>query len=175
MARAKCRLSEGCVAIVVSASGEKQATPKGAQLAKCLTDVKLDYLMEVVSENRRRDAISLVQGMRVVFHQGGAPSLFARTVPGVGCLVAAGYFVAVQGIDAAHVPRELREVTGAIFPDRDLTALVKYRDVRRAPRHLWQLTKEMIGRSPRAGDNYLLMCPGDTGYDQLNEWWRQVV
>jgi len=111
----------------------------------------------------------------VAFHQGGSPALFAGQVPRVGCLVAAGHFVAVQRLGTGHVPAELWEVTCEIFADRDLTALVRYRDVRRAPPYLWQLTREIIGRPPRPGENYILVCPGDTGYEQLNEWWGEVM
>jgi len=60
LAKSERRLSDDCIAIVVSASGEHKAMRNGALVARRFIDVKLKYSMEVVSENRREDALGLV-------------------------------------------------------------------------------------------------------------------
>jgi len=162
-------------AVVVSAPALDQPTREQAQLSDKLVNLKVSHGLEVVSEARARYAKRiLISDMRVFFHQGGAPSIWAREFPGAGRLVAAGYYVGLDLLYSA-VPAALLHGTRSIFPDRKLTHLVQYRDIKHIPKRLQPLTKEIIGRPPRPGENYIVVEPTDQGYQELTRLWTAIM
>jgi hypothetical protein len=167
-------------AIVVSAPALKQATFDQANLAERLVNAKLTHELEVVSLKRARKAqVRLNLGMRVFFHQGGAPSKWARQFPLAGCLIAAGYYAEIHplasGSPPPGIPLALWNTETSIFapPQWEFTHFIRYQDVRLISDRI--LTKEAIGRWPRPGENFIIVGSQDEGFPELNRLWRRIM
>lgn len=172
--------SSDSFAIVVSAPAIRQATFEQADLAERLVNTKLTHRSEVVSLKRANDAqMKLNLGMRVFFHQGGAPSKWSRQFPRAGCLIAAGYYAAIHplppGTPPPGIPLALWNTETIIFApsNREFTHLIRYQGVRRISDRI--LTKETIGRWPRPGENFIVMGSQDEGSSELNRLWHRVM
>lgn len=167
--------SKGSIAVVVSASAEEQATLMGAQLALQLTEAKVRSGQDIVSQKRYDEALRKVSiGMMALFHQGGAPSLFDGAVRNVGRIVAAGLVEGMAPLEgAARRPDpQLMTLTRQIFAGKYLHGMLWFSNVRLVPNP--ELTKRVIGRPPRAGENYIIVHPGDHGYKWLLTTWQNA-
>ena len=80
--------TKDCIAVVISAPDLDTATFEQACLARELAEAKVAAAQDIVSDDRYRDALRLlITGMMVLFHQGGAPSIFEGKVMNVGRLI----------------------------------------------------------------------------------------
>lgn len=172
--------SSGALAIVISAPGIEQATFEQAESSEHLVNVKVAHQLEVVSSARANDAqAKLNLGMRIFFHQGGAPSKWSREFPRAGCLIAAGYYAAIHPLGSGSpppgIPQELWETETGVFapPQWEFTHFVRYHGVRRISDRV--LTKEIIGRWPRRGENFIVVDPQDEGFLELDRLWYSVM
>jgi len=164
-----------CIAIVISAPSLPQATREQADLAMELSEAKIAACQDVVSTSRYAEAKqSLTSGMKVLFHQGGAPSKYDGRVSGVGRLTAAGCLGGIIPLGGANPPPDpgLLATTYRIFPGWELGGYLWFKEVRRIPNS--PLTKFAIGRWPRKGENYIVICPGEQGYDTLLKTWESA-
>jgi len=146
-----------------------------ATLARELSEAKIAARQDAVDISRYGDAMRIMTlGMRVVFHQGGAESLYARQVPGVGRITAAGYLGGIIRLtpSSAQPNPTLLAITRRIFPGWQLAGHLTFKDVRRIKDT--PLTKDIIdNRKILPGDNYIVLCPGEQGYDLLLETWQR--
>ena len=114
---------------------------------------------------------------KVGFHQGGAPSVWSREFPNAGRLIALGYYVSLSRLEVDDTPAgvapELWEVTRDIFANRNLTHVVRYRDVRQIEDRLRPLTRDILGRPPRPGENYIIVAAGNASHSQLSRLWAE--
>lgn len=172
--------SSDSFAIVVSAPAIRQATFEQANLAERLANAKLTHELEVVSLARANEAmVKLNLGMRVFFHQGGAPSKWSRQFPRAGCLIAAGYYAEIHQLASGDpppgIPLALWNTETSIFapPQWEFTHFIRYQDVRRITDHI--LTKETIGRWPLPGENFIIVAVQDEGFPELNRLWHRVM
>jgi|GEM_PF-241313 len=167
-------------AIVVSAPQIDQPTREQAELAQQLVNAKVDHAAEVVNQRRSHDAkVKLRPDMGCFFHQGGAPGRWGQAFPYAGRLIAAGRYQGHEALQPGDPPPNvivpLWETTRAIFRG-PLTHVVHYTDVRRIPDHPQPLplTKEVVGRPPRPGENYIVIGPADPGYSRLQALWASL-
>jgi len=167
-------------AIVVSAPAIRQATFEQANLAERLVNAKLKYELEVVSLARARQAQRRLNlGMRVFFHQGGAPSRWSRQFPQAGCLIAAGYYTGIHSLPHGNsppgIPQGLWSTETGIFtpPQWKFTHFIRYQGVRRINDRI--LTKRTIGRWPLPGENFMIVGPQDEGFSELNRLWHHIM
>jgi hypothetical protein len=160
--------TKDCIAVVISAPGLPQRTLEQATSARKLVQAKVKAAQEVVSVRRYEHAQQLLtMGMRILFHQGGAPSHFDGKVPGVGRLIAAGYLQGMWPLGNTNQKPDaaLLETTKAIFPGWDLGGWLRFEKVNPVPNP--PLTKAIIGRPPKPNENYIVVCPDDPTYDSL--------
>ncbi len=167
-------------AIVVSAPAIRQATFEQANFAERLVNAKLTHELEVVSLARANEAlVKLKLGIRVFFHQGGAPSKWSRQFPRAGCLIGAGCYAEIHqlapGTPQPDIPLALWNTETSIFapPQWEFTHLIRYQDVRRTSDRI--LTKETIGRWPRRGENFIIVGSQDEGFPELNRLWHRIM
>lgn len=172
--------SSDSFAIVVSAPAIRQATFEQADLAERLVNAKLTHELEVVSLARANDAqVKLNLGMRVFFHQGGAPPKWSQQFSRAGCLIAVGYYAAIHplgpGSPPPGIPLALWETETSIFApsQRKFTHFIRYQGVRRISDRI--LTKETIGRWPLRGDNFIIVGSQDEGFPELSRLWHRVM
>lgn len=170
--------SSDSLAIVVSAPAIRQATFEQANLAEHLVNAKLTHELEVVSLTRANEALAKLNlGMRVFFHQGGAPSKWSREFPRAGCLIAAGYYAEIHplapGSPPQGIPPALWNTETSIFAPRTFTHFIRYQTVRRISDRV--LTKETIGRWPLPGENFIVVGPQDEGFPELNRLWHRIM
>ncbi len=169
-----------CIAIVISASSEKEATLTGAKLAQELTEAKVGASQDIVSSKRYGNACQkLIAGMMVLFHQGGAPSLFEGQIANVGRTVAAGYIAGMAPLTDTNPPPDARllAISRRVFSGKTLYGLLWFSQVRTLPNP--QLTKFLLGTPPRGrpplpGENYIVVCPGESGYSRLLGQWNSA-
>ncbi len=145
-----------------------------AKLSEQLVNLKICYQSEAVVDKRAEYARErLFPGMHVFFHQGGSPSVsaVAQQFPQAGRLIAAGYFGSVcSGLSG--VPTALLNGEQRIFPGKILSHFVTYKDVKRIPRPLQPLTKDIIGKTPRPGQDFIIIDPADRQYyAKLSKLW----
>ena len=174
--------SKDSIAVVVTVVDGKDEHHR-VHRTRELTQLKIKYGMEVMGRTRVPEAKRLSKGMRVVFHQGGSHPATGPSVSGVGCLVAVGYFGELELESRngpslkSRTPKDLWTTTEIYFPQTrtdPLIARCTYSDVKEAPRGLPQLTKRVIGRTPKHGEHYIVIKPGDASYDALLNWWTKV-
>ena len=172
--------SSDSFAIVVSAPAIRRATLEQASLAEYLVNAKLTHELEVISLTRANEAlVKLNLGVRVFFHQGGAPSKWSRQFPRAGCLIAAGYYAEIAplapGSPPPGIPLALWNTETSIFapPQWEFTHFIRYQDVRRISDRI--LTKETIGRWPLPGENFIIVESQDEGFPGLNRLWHRIM
>ncbi len=116
-------ITKDCVAVVISATDLDTATFEQACLARELAEAKVAAAQDIVSDDRYRDALRLlITDMMVLFHQGGAPSIFKGKVMNVGRLIAGGYLAGMATLNNANpTPHAgLLATTRRIFPTKYL-------------------------------------------------------
>ncbi len=92
--------TKDCIGIIISAPSLDQPTLAQAELARELTEAKVAAAQDIVSGGRYKDAEQmLTDGMRILFHQGGAPSKWEGRVPNVGRIIAAGYLTGMAPLE----------------------------------------------------------------------------
>lgn len=170
------------IAVVVTVVDGRDAYNK-VNRSRELTQLKIEYGMEVMGRSRVPEAKRLSKGVRVVFHQGGSDPATGPLVSGVGCLVAVGYFGELELESRngpslkSRTPRKLWTTTERFFPKTRIEPLIArctYTDVKPVPRAFCRPTREVTGRTPKPGENYLIFKPGDPGYDRFLRWWIEV-
>lgn len=168
------------IAVVISASDERKATLGGAKLARELAEAKVAASQDIVSPDRYKDALHKISiGMMVLFHQGGAPSLFDGMVLNVGRIIASGYMAGIAPLKNANPPPDTRllAITRHIFSGKPLQGFLWFYQVKTIPSP--ELTKFLLGPQPRGrppmpGENYILVRPGDYGYQGLLRQWQNA-
>lgn len=166
------------IAVVISARDERKATLEGALLARELSEAKVAASQDIVSPDRYARALQTISiGMMVLFHQGGAPSLFEGKVPNVGRIIGSGYVAGIAPLNNISPPPDahLLAITRRIFHGKDLRGFLWFADVRLIPRP--ELTKFLLGRKPKgrppsAGENYIVVRPCEYGYEGLLSQWE---
>jgi len=158
------------IAILVSSPSHRQPTRQQAELARQLSDAKIAARQDIVSVRRLADAKRLMlPGMKILFHQGGATSIWDGVIPGVGRLVAAGRLGGiVEGFgaqDGLSPDSLLLGLTQTIFPNWPMGGWLWFTDLRLLPEP--PITKSVIDRPPRRGDNYIVIGPANPGYYTL--------
>ena len=166
-----------CISIVISASGETKATLTGAKLARELTEAKIEASQDIVSPERYKNARQkLIVGMMVLFHQGGAPSLFEGQVINVGRTVAAGYLAGMAPLSNTNPPPNARllAISRRIFSGKALYGFLWFDKLKTIQNP--ELTKFLLGTPPRGlpplPGNYIVVCPGESGYSRLLDQWN---
>ena len=164
-----------CIAIVVSAPGLDKPSIEQAQLAKQLAEAKVAAAQDIVSDSRYGDAQRMLEiGMRVLFHQGGAPSIWEGKVLNVGRLIAAGYLAGIGALENANptIDTGLLAITRHIFLNKNLQGFLWFLKVKPLPNPV--LTKCVLGRPPKPWENYIVVCPGDSGFQPLLGTWQSA-
>ena len=153
--------TKDCIVILISAPSLDQPTLAQANLARELTEAKVTAAQDIVSGGRYKNAQQmLIIGMRVLFHQGGAPSKWEGKVPNVGRLIAAGNLIGMAGLDNINPAPEaqLLVITRRIFPNKDLEGFLWFSSVRRIPSPILTKSPLALGRWPKRQENYIVVC-----------------
>lgn len=168
-------ITRDCIAIVVSAPGLDKPSIEQARLARQLAEAKVAAAQDIVSDSRYGDAQRMLEiGMRVLFHQGGAPSIWEGKVLNVGRLIAAGYLAGIGPLDNANPAPNigLLAITRRIFLNRNLQGFLWFLKVEPITNPV--LTKYVLGRPPRPWENYIVVCPGDSSFEPLLGTWQSA-
>ncbi|MDD5511396.1 MAG: hypothetical protein PHI12_11405 [Dehalococcoidales bacterium] len=166
---------KGPIAVVISATNERQATLEGAKEARELSMAKVAASQDIVSPGRYADALKKISiGMMVLFHQGGAPSKFDGIITNVGCIIAGGYAAGIALLNNTNPSPDthLLAITRRIFSDKELQGFLWFSDVRLVPNP--ELTKFLLGRPPKRNENYIVVHPDQYGYNKLLEQWKSA-
>jgi len=169
--------NKDCIAILISAPSLDQPTLAQAELARELTKAKVAAAQDIVSGGRCKDAQQmLTDNMRILFHQGGAPSKWEGRVPNVGRLIAAGYLKSIAPLDNINPSPDahLLVITRRIFPNKDLQGFLWFSDVRRIPSPILTKSPLALGRWPKPQENYIVVCPGESHYNELLGTWQSA-
>jgi len=167
--------TKDCIAIVVSAPGLDKPSIEQAQLAKQLAEAKVAAAQDIVSNSRYGDAQRMLEiGMRLLFHQGGAPSIWEGKVLNVGRLITAGYLAGIGPLDNANptLNTGLLAITRQIFLNKNLQGFLWFLKVKPLPNPV--LTKCVLGRPPKPWENYIVVCPGDSSFQALLGTWQSA-
>lgn len=167
--------TKDCIAIVISAPGLDKPSIEQAQLAKQLAEAKVAAAQDIVSDGRYGDAQRMLQiGMRVLFHQGGAPSVWESKVLNVGRLIAAGYLAGIGPLDNSNptLNTGLLAITRRIFLNKNLQGVLWFLKMKPIPNPV--LTKYVLGRPPKPWENYIVVCPGDSSFQPLLGTWQSA-
>jgi len=168
-------ITRDCIAIVVSAPGLDKPSIEQARLARQLAETKVAAAQDIVSDSRYGDAQRMLKiGMRVLFHQGGAPSIWEGKVLNVGRLIAAGCLAGIGLLDNANpAPNTgLLSITRRMFLNKNLQGFLWFLKVEPIKNPV--LTKYVLGRPPRPWENYIVICPGDSSFEPLLGTWQSA-
>lgn len=163
------------IAILVTTVTLDKPSLTQAEFAKELTEAKVAAAQDIVSGVLFELAKKRLKvNMRILIHQGGAPSKWERKVPTVGRLVAAGYLTGMGSLNDLNPSPDahLLQVTKRLCPDKVVEGLLWFSDIRLLENPVLTKSSLALGRRPGSRENYIVKRFGESQYNELLKIWQ---